>query len=143
MPPQIQVVKKNFRFSMCEQKINNQEVLKSKLIEKKTMNEPVAPQERPSFMTIKTKRFLMPSTLIPNIVDVNENEQQKENKLIQVKLRPKAILQRYEQQNESKRFSMFEKTFNNNNNNNNNSNMDIEKPISVRERIKMFDINKV
>ena len=84
----------------------------------------------------------MPSTLIPNIVDVNENEQQKENKLIQLKLRPKAILQRYVQQNESKRFSMFEKTFNNNNNNNN-SNMDIEKPISVRERIKMFDINKV
>lgn len=126
---------------MCEQKINNQEVLKSKLIEQKTMNEPVAPQERPSFLTIKTKRFLMPSTLIPNIVDVNENEQQKENKLIQVKLRPKAILQRYEQQNESKRFSMFEKTFNNNNNNDNN--MDIEKPISVRERIKMFDMNKV
>ena len=150
-----QSMKASFRFSMCES-VKKEQSKPIKIIqensikpETKLIEQPVeiSITERLPFVRIKKNRqFLMP-TLQTNAIDTSKKEI--ENPIIQVKLRQKTILQKYDQNEnqkiDTKRYSMFEKpTIKPSNELIMEKRMidqSSEKPQSVRERIKMFNMN--
>jgi len=155
-----QSMKASFRFSMCEPVKKEQSkpinIIQENSIkpETKSIKQPVEIPieipitERLPFVRIKRNRqFLMP-TLQTNAKDTNKKEI--ENPIIQVKLRQKTILQKYDQNEnqkiDTKRYSMFEKPTIKPSNNElaiekRMIDQSFEKPQSVRERIKMFNMN--
>ncbi len=147
-------MKASLRFSMCEavKKDQSKSIIvqensiksEAKLIERSVE---MPNTERLPLMRIKkTRQFLLP-TLQSKATD--EASKEKQNPIIQVKLRQRTILQKYDQnenQNiDTKRYSMFEKPTNKSSTNELMEKIiddqPLEKPQSVRERIKMFDMN--
>ncbi len=137
--------KKIKRFSMCEKITNSQEFIESRVkeqsptIKNALANDP--DNERAPFMRIRTNRqFILPNKIMLNLLEEDSNM---EKPPLPIRLRAKPL---NSEQIENKRYSMFEKqTINRSNNDLKNDDSrtiepNFEKPKSVRERVKMFDV---